>query len=84
MRKDMYVYVGLGHFAVQQKLTQHCKSTVIFQKICKGHLKKPMARAVPKHYQLVLIINTYQSKPLNLWGGERLLRHPPFSNNKHI
>ena len=29
VRKRMYVYVGLGHFAVQQKLTEHCKSTII-------------------------------------------------------
>ena len=25
----MYIYVCLGHFAVQQKLTKHCKSTII-------------------------------------------------------
>ena len=28
-RKNIYVYVGLGHFAVQQKLLEHCKSTLI-------------------------------------------------------
>ena len=27
--KKMYIYVGLGHSAVQQKWTQHCKSTII-------------------------------------------------------
>ena len=31
VRKRMYVYVGLGHFAVQQKLTEHCKSTIILK-----------------------------------------------------
>ena len=30
MRKRMYVCVWLGHFAVQQKLTQHCKSTILW------------------------------------------------------
>ena len=25
VRKGMYMYVGRGHFAVQQKLVQHCK-----------------------------------------------------------
>ena len=25
----MFLYVWLGHFAVQQKLTEHCKSTII-------------------------------------------------------
>ena len=25
----MYIYVKLNHFAVQQKLTQHCKSTIL-------------------------------------------------------
>ena len=25
----MYIYIHLSHFAVQQKLTQHCKSTIL-------------------------------------------------------
>ena len=29
MRKRMHIYVKLGHFAVQQKLTEHCKSAII-------------------------------------------------------
>ena len=29
MRKRMYIYVYLGHFAAQQKLTEHHKSTII-------------------------------------------------------
>ena len=28
-RKIMCVYIYIGHFAVQQKLLQHCKSTII-------------------------------------------------------
>ena len=31
VRKRMYVYVWLGYFAVQQKLTEHCKSTIILK-----------------------------------------------------
>ena len=27
-KKRMYINVYLGHFAVQQKLTEHCKSTI--------------------------------------------------------
>ena len=29
MRKIMYTYVCLGQFAIQQKLTEYCKSTTI-------------------------------------------------------
>ena len=29
VRKRMYTYALLGHFAVQQKLAEHCKSTRI-------------------------------------------------------
>ena len=29
--KNIYIYVWLGHYAVQQKLTQHCKSTVLYK-----------------------------------------------------
>ena len=30
-KKNVYIYVcvSLGHFAVQQKLTKHCKSSII-------------------------------------------------------
>ena len=31
----MYVYVKLIHFAMQQKLTQHCKPTTLQQKLIK-------------------------------------------------
>ena len=27
--KRIYIYIKLSHFAVQQKLTQHCKSTIL-------------------------------------------------------
>ena len=29
MKKNMYIYVLLNHFAVHQKVTQHCKSTIL-------------------------------------------------------
>ena len=29
IRKRMYIYVCLGHFAVQQNLTENCKSTAV-------------------------------------------------------
>ena len=29
IKKRMSIYVQLSHFAVQQKLTQHCKSTTL-------------------------------------------------------
>ena len=28
-RERIYVYIQLIHFAVQQKLTQHCKATIL-------------------------------------------------------
>ena len=35
-RKRMYICVWLGHFAVQQKFTEHCKSTILqFKKFFK-------------------------------------------------
>ena len=33
MEKNRKEYIYLNHFAVQQKLTQHCKSTLYFTKI---------------------------------------------------
>ena len=34
MKKSIYIYKKLNHFAVHQKLTQHCKSTILqFKKI---------------------------------------------------
>ena len=30
--EEEYIYICLGHFAEKQKLTQHCKSTIIFKK----------------------------------------------------
>ena len=41
-RKGMYMYVWLGHFAVQQKLAQHCKSTII-----KNKKQTKKAKSVP-------------------------------------
>ena len=32
----MYIRIKLNHFAVHQKLTQHCKSTIPQLKICLG------------------------------------------------
>ena len=29
MKKNIYMYIHLNHFVVQQKLTQHCKSTIL-------------------------------------------------------
>ena len=34
--EGIYVHVWLIHFAVQQKLTQHCKATILQQKKKKG------------------------------------------------
>ena len=28
-KKNIYIYIKLGHFAVQKKLTDHYKSTII-------------------------------------------------------
>ena len=28
-KKYIYTYISLNHFAVHQKLTQHCKSTIL-------------------------------------------------------
>ena len=42
-RGDMYVYIQLIHFAVQKKLTQHCKATIPQQKFKKKLSKKGMS-----------------------------------------
>ena len=39
IRKRMYINVWLGHFAVQQKLTQHCKSIILNNNFFKRPLK---------------------------------------------
>ena len=44
MRKRMYVCVWLGHFAVQQKLVQHCKSTILQLKERKKETNKQRER----------------------------------------
>ena len=36
-RKGMYIYVWLGNLAVQQKLTEHCKSSIYFNNFFKYH-----------------------------------------------
>ena len=35
MKQKMYIYVCLGNFAVQQKLTEHCKTTIIGKNLTK-------------------------------------------------
>ena len=42
-KKKNILYVWLGHFAVQQKLKEHCKSTVLHFKLKKK--KKRIAHA---------------------------------------
>ena len=37
VRKGMYIYVWLGNLAVQQKLTEHCKSSIYFNNFFKYH-----------------------------------------------
>ena len=32
MKKNIYIYIYLNHFAVLQKLTQHCKSMILLFK----------------------------------------------------
>ena len=44
IRKGMCMYVRLGYFAVQQKLVQHCKSTLLL-KIC-ASIKKQNVKTV--------------------------------------
>ena len=41
MRKRMCIYVRLGHYAEEQKLTQHCKSTT-------QQLKKRKIKLMPE------------------------------------
>ena len=38
-KKRMYMDVWLGHFAVEQKLTEHCESTIIKKNKKKRHVK---------------------------------------------
>ena len=40
MKKRMYTCVQLSHFAVEQRLAQHCKSTIL-------ELKKKLSRDFP-------------------------------------
>ena len=52
MRKRMCIYVRLGHFAVQQKFTEHCKST-IKKKTKKKICDPPLANESCSHHLLL-------------------------------
>ena len=39
-KKGICVYVQLIHFAVQQKLTQHCKATILQKKLIEKNKTK--------------------------------------------
>ena len=49
MRKRTYIYKKLGHFAIRQKLVEHCKSTIIifffFLGLNQRHMEVPRLRA---------------------------------------
>ena len=47
----MYVYVKLIHFAMQQKLTQHCKPTTLQQKLIKKKKSISLAAAPSRDYE---------------------------------
>ena len=38
--KYIFMYVYLSHFAIQQRLAQHCKSTILQQKIFLKYIQK--------------------------------------------
>ena len=42
------VYVSLNHFAIQQKLTQHCKSTILQLKKKKQNKQLPFRKMSPR------------------------------------
>ena len=50
----IYVYVLLLHFAVQQKLTQHCKSTIL-QSLKMGYLKHVFKLISPVSFNFLKI-----------------------------
>ena len=49
-KEGMYVYIQLIHFAVQEKLTQHCKATPLHLKLIKNKQKIKM-----KHQTMYLL-----------------------------
>ena len=62
--EGIYVYIELIHFAVQQKLTHHCKATVQFSSVtwCCLTLCEPMdcsTPGLPVHHQLLELTQTH-------------------------
>ena len=51
IKKGIQIFIYLGHFAVQQKLAQHCKSTII--KKNKG--KKILKRQIPDLHGICIL-----------------------------
>ena len=71
-RGYVYIYIQLIHFAIQQKLTQHCKATILQQKLKNkdkwNKQKKPPVHSLPLastsqvNHQGVVLQKTGKSK----------------------
>ena len=48
MKKNIYIYIYITHFAVLKKLTQHCKSTVLQYNKKKKNIKNTVP-SFPEH-----------------------------------
>ena len=54
MRKRIYIYACLGGFAVEQKLAQHCKSTILLNK--SHFLMNPEKMTTLKKYVQIALV----------------------------
>ena len=58
----MYTYVYLNHYDVEQKLTQHCKSTILQFEKDSFHLMLMMLKWIRKENQSYLAMLWYLMK----------------------
>lgn len=73
----MYIQIRLGHFAVQKKLVQHCKSM--------KKKKKGMARLSQLCHFFTSLTNDFKFSPVNIaWITNLTKRFLPYSNTVQV
>ena len=61
---DTYIYIQLIHFAVKQKLTQHCKATILLQIILKREKNIEITLGIFSDQNLLRLEINYKRKTI--------------------
>ena len=79
-QKVIYVYIWPGHFIVQHKLIEHCKSTLIIKKRCISHLNKSSLYFLHFHLISEILLGRDENLPLgNTWTRSK---NAPFAQSR--